>query len=113
MFGYEKNNQIVTASMNGEEYKDINFALNLEVGTGGMWSESLSVQLLDKLKQDGDITTDDYIDLYPESIMPFKAKLKKLREKKLMDDQKILEQKMQLQQDQIDKESFDTANLNN
>lgn len=113
MFGYEKNNQIVTASMNGEEYKDISFALNLEVGTGGMWSESLSVQLLDKLKQDGDITTDDYIDLYPESIMPFKAKLKKLREKKLMDDQKILEQKMQMQQEQIDKESFDTANLNN
>lgn len=106
MFGYEKNNQTIAATFNGEEYKDINFALNLEVGTGGMWSESLSVQLLDKLKQDGDITVDDYIDLYPESIMPFKAKLKKLREKKMMDDQKILEQKLQMQQEQIDKETM-------
>lgn len=104
MFGYVDNNKQIVSPMNGSEYKDISFALNLEVGAGGMWSESLSVQLLDKLKSDGDITSDDYIDLYPESIMPFKAKLKKLREKKLINDQKILEQKMQIQQEQIDQE---------
>lgn len=104
MFSYEKNNQQIIASMNGNEYQDISFSLNLEVGAGGMWSESLCVQLLDKLKSDGDITPDDYIELYPESIMPFKAKLKKLREKKLLNDQQILEQKLNLQQQQIDEE---------
>lgn len=103
MFGYEDNNQIHATEMNGSEYQDINFSLNIEVGQGGMWSESLTIQLLDKLKAEQDITPDDYIELYPESIMTFKAKLKKLRQKKLMQEQEILQQKLLMQQGQIDK----------
>lgn len=98
MFGYEEDNQIYTNQMFGSEFKDVNFALNVEVGAGGMWSESLSIQLLDKLKEEKDISTDDYIDLYPESIMTFKTKLKKMREKRLMNEQKLLEQQL-VQQD--------------
>ena len=67
-----------------------------------MWSESLSIQLLDKMKSEQDITTDDYIELYPDSIMTFKAKLKKMRQQKLVKEQQLLEQQLVQQQNQID-----------
>lgn len=102
MFGYKEDNQVYTAQMNGAEYKDIKFSLNIEVGAGGMWSESLSIQLLDKMKSEQDITTDDYIELYPDSIMTFKAKLKKMRQQKLVKEQQLLEQQLVQQQNQID-----------
>ena len=38
-----------------------------------------------------DIDIDEYIELYPESVMPFKAKLKQMREKKL-EEQAIMEE---------------------
>ena len=68
----------------------------IEVGEKGVFSESLTIQLLDTLKAAGDIDTDEYIELYPESIMVFKEKLKKMREKKLMEQQMLIEQEQML-----------------
>ena len=98
MFSYEDEGQRYIASLNGQNYEDIDFSLNIEVGAGGIYSESLSVSLLDNLKQAGDIDTDEYIELYPDTIMPFKAKLKKMREQKKQEQMILAQQQMALQQ---------------
>lgn len=82
-FGYEEDGQILVGNMNGQEYQDIDFALTIDIGQAGTYSESLAVSLLDALKADGTIDQDDYIELYPETIMVFKEQLKKIRQKKL------------------------------
>ena len=90
LFSYEEDNQLYTVSMNGESYKDIDFSLSVEVGSGGIYSESLTVSLLDSMKQAGDIDFDEYIELYPESIMVFKSQLKKMRQKKAEEQKQML-----------------------
>ena len=91
LFGYEEDSNQYVASMNGQEYENFDYNLSVEVGTGGVFSESLTISLLDTLKANGDIDIDEYIELYPESVMPFKAKLKQMREKKL-EEQAIMEE---------------------
>lgn len=102
LFSYEEEGNRYIASLNGQNYKDIDFSLNIEVGAGGIYSESLSVSLLDNLKANNDIDIDEYIELYPDSIMTFKSKLKKMREQKKQEEmllaQQQLEQQMLLQQ---------------
>ncbi len=79
--GQELNN------FNGRMYQDMDFETTIDVGSGSAYSESLSINLLEQALQRGDITFDDYIDLYPETAMPFKAKLKEIRKKKLLPPQ--------------------------
>lgn len=102
MFSYEEDGQRYVSTLNGQNYQDIDFSLNIEVGAGGVYSESLSVSLLDNLKANNDIDVDEYIELYPDSIMTFKSKLKKMREQKKQEEmllaQQQLEQQMLLQQ---------------
>lgn len=93
MFSYEEDNQTIVSNMNGENYKNIEFSTNIDVGTSGVFSESLTISLLDNMKLKGDIDFDEYIELYPESVMPFKAQLKKMRQKKL-EEQRLLEQQL-------------------
>lgn len=102
LFSYEEDGERYITSLNGQNYQDIDFGLNIEVGAGGIYSESLSVSLLDNLKANNDIDIDEYIELYPDSIMTFKSKLKKMREQKRQEEmllaQQQLEQQMLLQQ---------------
>lgn len=93
MFSYEEEGQRYVASLSGQNYQDIDFSLSVEVGAGGVYSESLTVSLLDNLKTAGDIDTDEYIELYPESIMTFKSKLKKMREQKRI-EQMLMQQQI-------------------
>lgn len=97
LFSYESEGRRYVTSLNGQNYKDIDFSLNIEVGAGGIYSESLTVSLLDNLKNSGDIDTDEYIELYPESIMTFKAKLKKMREQKQQEQLMLQQQAVQQQ----------------
>ena len=66
----------------------------MEVGSAGVFSESLTVSLLDNMKASGDIDFDEYIELYPEAIMVFKSQLKKMRQKKLEEQQALELQNM-------------------
>ena len=97
LFSYEEDGHQYLAQMNGSNYDDYDYSMNIEVGAGGQWSESLSIGLLDNLKQAGDIDTDDYIELYPDSIMPFKKQLKQIRERKKEEQyqQMLLQQQTQ------------------
>lgn len=94
LFSYEEENERYIASLNGQNYQDLDFNLSIETGNGGIYSESLTISLLDSLKTAGDIDTDEYIELYPETIMPFKTKLKKMREQKKQEEQMLLEQQI-------------------
>lgn len=71
-------------TFNGEMYQNMDFETTIDVGSGSAYSESLSINLLEQALQRGDITFDDYIELYPETAMPFKAQLKEIRKKKLL-----------------------------
>lgn len=71
-------------TFNGSAYRDMDFETTVDVGPGSAYSESLSINLLEQALQRGDITFDDYIDLYPDTAMPFKAKLKEIRKKLLL-----------------------------
>lgn len=80
----EEDNNAETNVFNGAMYRDIDFETTVDVGPGSAYSESLSINLLEQALQRGDITFDDYIDLYPDTAMPFKAKLKEIRKKQLL-----------------------------
>lgn len=69
---------------NGSMYQNVDFETTVDVGPGSAYSESLSINLLEQALQRGDITFDDYIELYPESAMPFKAQLKEIRKKVML-----------------------------
>ncbi|MBQ4030470.1 MAG: hypothetical protein II625_01835 [Bacilli bacterium] len=77
----ETDNGQESSVFNGSMYQNIDFETTIDVGAGSAYSESLSINLLEAALQRGDITFDDYIDLYPETAMPFKAKLKEIRKK--------------------------------
>ena len=69
---------------NGSMYQNMDFETTIDVGPGSAYSESLSINLLEQALQRGDITFDDYIELYPETAMPFKAQLKEIRKKVML-----------------------------
>ena len=95
LFGFEQDNNVYAVQMNGSEYENFDFNVSVEVGAGGVWSESLAISLLDSLKADGTISQDAYIELYPETIMTFKEKLKKIRQK---EKEEAMQQQMMLAQ---------------
>ena len=80
----ENDNQQELNIFNGSVYENVEFETTIDVGPGSAYSESLSINLLESALQRGDITFDDYIDLYPDSAMPFKAQLKEIRKTKLL-----------------------------
>ena len=68
----------------GTDYADIDFALDVDVGAGSEYSESLAQATLDKLFDGGNIDLDTYIELAPKNVMPFKETLKRLREQAVL-----------------------------
>ena len=97
MFVYESENKREVGVMNGQAYSDFDYSVVVEAGSAGTFSESLSISLLDQLKQDGTIDQDEYIELYPDSIMTFKAKLKQMRQKKKEEQQLLALEQAQSQ----------------
>ncbi|MGN1269351.1 MAG: hypothetical protein ACI4UU_00550 [Clostridia bacterium] len=101
----ENDNKQQVNIFNGSMYQNMDFETTIDVGPGSAYSESLSINLLEQALQRGDITFDDYIELYPETAMPFKAKLKEIRQKvmlppeisqKIMQNPQILQCVMQI-----------------
>lgn len=103
----ENDNKQETNIFNGRMYQNMDFETTVDVGPGSAYSESLSINLLEQALQRGDINFDDYIDLYPDTAMPFKEKLKEIRKKvllppeisqKIMSNPQILQYVMQIVQ---------------
>ncbi len=101
----DENGQPRNDVFNGAMYSNMEFETTIDVGAGSAYSESLSINLLENALQRGDITFDDYIELYPDTAMPFKAKLKQIRKnillppeisQKIMQNPQILQSVMQI-----------------
>lgn len=60
---------------NGSNYVDIDYKLKVEV-TVAPDKETLAVSLLDSMRDRQDITKEQYVELMPDSAMPFKSELK-------------------------------------
>lgn len=66
-------------SFMGTNYTNVEFKLKIDVGASSTYSESLGMATLDKMYDKGDISVDDYIELAPSNVMPFRETLKKRR----------------------------------
>ncbi len=75
-FSYMEKNVPVSDVFNGKELQGYEFTVKVEAGAGSKWSEAILAQTLEKLLSSQLIDFSTYIDLYPESAMPFKATLK-------------------------------------
>ncbi|MDY4191311.1 MAG: hypothetical protein SOX72_03735 [Oscillospiraceae bacterium] len=69
-----------TRAFQGDSYGDVEFGLKIDVGAGSQYSEALAMASLDKLLELGVVTPDQYIELAPQHVMPFKEQLKRMRE---------------------------------
>lgn len=83
----ENDNKQTSEIFNGEIYSNMEFETTIDVGAGSAYSESLSLSILEFLLQGQYITIDEYIDLYPDTAMPFKEQLKQMRKNKLLPPQ--------------------------
>lgn len=61
----------------GSDFSGEAFKLEIDVGAGSEYSESLSQATLDKLFDAGQIDLDTYIELCPKTVMPFKETLRR------------------------------------
>ncbi len=78
----EKDELDKTRPFTGTSYADCEFDLQIDVGASSEYGEVLAQATLDKLWERGDITTDEYIELAPHNVIPFKERLKQMREKR-------------------------------
>ena len=90
----DANGNISSREFTGENYKDVEFSLKVDVSASSTYSESLALTYLDKMYDKGDITADIYIELAPASVVPHKEKLKQLR-------RQMMEQQMAQQMPQM------------
>lgn len=92
-----------TRQFNSIDYEDKEFSVEIEVGYGTQYSESLEITMLDQLLAAQYIDFDTYVDLCPQSVMPFKSQLKekiKIKQQTELQQLKIenLQNKQQLEQ---------------
>lgn len=69
-----------TGAFTGSDFAGVEFALEADVSIGSDYSESLAMATLDKLFDSGNIDLDTYIELAPKTVMPFKERLRQIRE---------------------------------
>ena len=74
-----------TRMFRGSDYRNIDFKIKIEIGVTSE-NESLSLSMLDAMRARGDITKEQYLDLAPESAVPFKRELKSMWEKQNKQD---------------------------
>jgi DNA-binding ferritin-like protein (Dps family) len=85
----------------GTDFKDIGLKLKLDIGASADYSETLVMSTLDKLFDKGSIDTKTYVELAPDSVMPFKQDLLKKLEQlqtEQMQQQQLMQNMQQLPQ---------------
>lgn len=85
----------------GSDFKDIGLKLKIDIGVSTDYSETLVMTTLDKLYDKGAIDTQTYVELAPQSVVPFKEDLlKKLAQQQIMQQEQqnaMMQQVMQQQ----------------
>ena len=76
----ESDDGVETKTFRGTDYAGADFKTKVEV-TVSADKESLAMSVLEGMKAAGDITKEQYVELAPDSAIPFKAKLKEMWKK--------------------------------
>ena len=79
---------------NGENIKDLEFKLEINVGVASAYAETFTVSALDKFLQMQLITFEQYLKYVPKNIVPFKDALLREIEKKKQQEQQQMENEM-------------------
>ncbi|MDD3428448.1 MAG: hypothetical protein PHG02_00395 [Oscillospiraceae bacterium] len=69
-----------TRAFVGTRYADVDFKLAVDVGTSSEYGEELAIATLDRFYDKGEITLEQYLQLAPRNVVPFKEQLKKMLE---------------------------------
>lgn len=96
------------AVFNGKEYIDKDFNIVVEAGAGTQYSEIQSMSMLDNLLNTQAIDLTTYVEMYPESAMPFKEEMKRYiqaREQSELEQMKALCTQQQMELEQLSKYS--------
>lgn len=85
----------------GSAYTGMNYEMTVDVGASSEYGEVLSQTTLDKMLDRGDITIDQYVELAPRNVVPFKEQFKQFREQSGQAAQALMQQaQMMMQQAQ-------------
>lgn len=76
----------------GSAYAGIDFDMTIDVGASSEYGEVLSQTTLDKMLDRGDITIDQYVDMAPRNVVPFKEQFKQFREQSGQAAQALMQQ---------------------
>jgi hypothetical protein len=80
----------------GADYADIDLNLKIDIGPSSQYSEQLMMASLDKLFDKDKITTEQYLEFSPKTVVPFRDKLiKQLREQAELQAQMAAQQQQQ------------------
>lgn len=82
----------------GSIYAGIDFKLKIDVGASSEYGEVLAQSTLDNMLARGDISIDEYVDLAPHNVVPFKETFKRLRKKNGKAAQELLNRALMEQQ---------------
>lgn len=64
----------------GSAYSGMDFEMTIDVGASSEYGEVLSQTTLDKMLDRGDITIDQYVEMAPRNVVPFKEQFKQFRQ---------------------------------
>ena len=74
-----KNGETETRTFRGSSYGGMDFDLTVDAGPSNEYGEVISQSVLDRFLDQGYITFDQYIELAPDGVIPFREKLRQLR----------------------------------
>lgn len=86
-----------TDVFNGEQYKDVDMQLKIDIGPSSSYSETLMMTSLDKLFDTQNITLEDYLQFAPKNVVPFKDRLLKRVQERQEQEQQMMEQQAAMQ----------------
>ena len=96
---------------NGAEIQNFEFSVKVEAGAGSKWSEAISANILERLMSAGLIDFSTYIELYPDTAMPFKSTLKQKIAEKQQSEIAMLKSQFQQQNTELEKTKKQTQQL--
>lgn len=99
----DDDDEAYTTEFKGEDHKDVEMNLKIDIGPSSSYSETLMMSSLDKLFDTQAISLEQYLKFAPRNVIPFKDRLlKEVQEQ--MEQQQMMEQEQMGMQQQQDEE---------
>ena len=73
----------------GSEYSDIGMSLKIDVGPSTQYSEALVMESLNMFYEKQEMTTEEYLELAPKNVVPFKDRFLKMRQARMQEQQPV------------------------